>query len=62
MNKALRYWNNPHLTETATRNLHEFAHRCQTLITQDWERVANRILRQNALRALIAISPDMQTS
>ena len=62
VSKALRYWNNPQLTEATVRNLHGFAHRCQTLITQDWERVAYRILRQNALRALIAISPDMQTS
>ncbi len=62
VHKALHYWGNPRLSKTTMSHLHSFSRRAQGLIKADWEQVSYRILRQNALRALIAISPDMQTS
>jgi hypothetical protein len=38
-----------------------FSRRVQRSITADWEQVSYRILRQNALRALIPTSPEWQT-
>jgi Protein of unknown function (DUF1800) len=58
---ALRYWGNPELSAHTSRNLLAFSRRAQHAITADWERVTFRILRQNALRALIPTTPEWQT-
>jgi uncharacterized protein (DUF1800 family) len=59
--KALHYWGNPILSAQTRANLLEFSRRAQRGITADWERVTFRILRQNALRALIPTTPEWQT-
>jgi hypothetical protein len=58
---ALKYWGDPDLSAHTHRSLHAFSRRAQRGITADWERVTYRILRQNALRALIPTTPDWQT-
>jgi uncharacterized protein (DUF1800 family) len=61
VSRALQYWGDPELSPTTHRSLEAFARRAQRGITADWERVTFRILRQNALRALIPTTPDWQT-
>jgi uncharacterized protein (DUF1800 family) len=61
VSRALRYWGDPPLSSQTRRNLLAFSRRAQRGITADWERVAYRILRQNALRALIPTTPEWQT-
>jgi uncharacterized protein (DUF1800 family) len=58
---ALRHWNHPALSPRTHANLMAFSRRVQRSITADWEQVSYRILRQNALRALIPTSPEWQT-
>ena len=58
---ALRFWGNPALSPEARANLLAFSRRAQRAITADWEQVTYRVLRQNALRALIPTTPDFQT-
>jgi hypothetical protein len=58
---ALAHWGNPRLSATARGHLLSFSRQAQRTIKADWEAVTYRILRQNALRGLIPISPDWQT-
>jgi hypothetical protein len=58
---ALKYCGEPALSDAAKRGLLEFSRRAERGITADWEQVTYRILRQNALRALIPTTPDWQT-
>ncbi|HUO72226.1 MAG TPA: hypothetical protein VMU39_15770 [Solirubrobacteraceae bacterium] len=58
---ALRYWGGPALSAQTRRNLLAFSRRAQRAITADWEQVTYRILRQNALRALIPTTHEWQT-
>ena len=58
---ALRYWGNPALSKQTHNSLLDFSRRAQRGITADWEQVTFRILRQNALRALIPTTPEWQT-
>jgi uncharacterized protein (DUF1800 family) len=59
--KALRFWGNPELSSATHRSLHRFSRDAQKLIRADWEQIPYRAMRQNALRALIATSPDWQS-
>ena len=61
LSAALRYWDDPPLSAATRGNLLAFSRRAQRGITADWERVTYRILRQNALRALIPTTPEWQT-
>ena len=61
VSSALRHWGDPQLSAVTRRNLLAFSRRAQRAITADWEQVSYRILRQNALRALIPTTPDWQT-
>jgi hypothetical protein len=61
VNSALNYWHNPALSAHTHRNLLAFSHRAQRGIKADWEQVTFRVLRQNALRALIPTTPEWQT-
>jgi uncharacterized protein (DUF1800 family) len=60
--KALSYWSDPPISAVTHRNLLAFSRRAQRGIAADWEQVTYRILRQNALRALIPTTPEGQTS
>jgi uncharacterized protein (DUF1800 family) len=58
---ALASWDNPDLSPATMNALQSFSRDAERLITADWERVNYRIMRQNALRALIPTTPDWQT-
>jgi hypothetical protein len=60
--KALGYWHNPPISPATRRSLLAFSGRAGRAITADWEQKTYRILRQNALRALIPTTPEWQTS
>jgi uncharacterized protein (DUF1800 family) len=58
--RALAHWGDPALSREAMDNLLTFSRRAQRAIRADWEQIPYRILRQNALRALIPMTPDWQ--
>ncbi|MFI5008979.1 MAG: DUF1800 family protein [Solirubrobacterales bacterium] len=62
MASALGYWANPLLSPETVNTIGTFAQDCLTPYTAKWEQSSNRAMRQNALRILIATSPDMQVS
>ncbi len=62
MENAMAYWGNPLLSGESEQRLQAFAASCLNGHTAKWEQSSNRAIRQNALRMLIATSPDMQVS
>jgi uncharacterized protein (DUF1800 family) len=62
LRSALQFWGTPALSHATSQRLIQYGKDVEKAITQDWERVSYRILRQNALRALIASSPDLHTN
>jgi uncharacterized protein (DUF1800 family) len=62
LKRALKFWGNPALSTATERSLLAFGRAVEGKITADWEAQTYRILRQNALRALIASAPDMHTN
>jgi uncharacterized protein (DUF1800 family) len=59
---ALATWGNPGLTLETVGVLNGFAANAVAGLLASWQQRQNRGLRQNALRHLIAFSPDYQTS
>jgi uncharacterized protein (DUF1800 family) len=60
---AFAYWGNPALSSESQACIATFAQSClQGVATAKWEQSPYRAMRQNALRMLIATSPDMQVS
>jgi hypothetical protein len=59
---ALAYWANPPLSRESEQCIATFARSCLKEPLSDWEQSPFRAMRQNALRMLIATSPDMQVS
>ena len=63
LESALAYWGNPTLSEESLHCIEAFAHSClEGVATAKWQQSPYRAIRQNALRMLIATSPDMQVS
>lgn len=62
LQNALGFWGNPELSSPTTAALLQYGRDVESGITENWQRRSYRILRQNALRALIASSPDLHTS
>jgi uncharacterized protein (DUF1800 family) len=64
LQSALGYWANPQLSGETRQCLAEFAQSCLEggVIQATWQNSPFRAIRQNALRMLIATSPDMQVS
>jgi hypothetical protein len=62
MGSALSYWASPLLSQETEDCLGTFAQNCLAGHTEKWELSPLRAMRQNALRMLIATSPDMQVS
>jgi len=62
LDRALAYWHRPRLSTPTKNRLISFGNDVEGAITADWERKTYRALRQNALRLLIATSPDQETS
>jgi uncharacterized protein DUF1800 len=60
---ALAYWANPSLSAESEQCLAQFAQSClEGIAVAPWQQSPYRAIRQNALRMLIATSPDMQVS
>ena len=59
---ALGYWGNPLLTSESNQALAAFSQSAEALITNKSQKSPYKAMRQNALRMLIATSPDMQVS
>jgi len=60
--KAMAYWGNPILTPDSQQCIASFAQSCLDPYAAPWQQAQARAIRQNALRMLIAASPDMQVS
>ena len=58
----MAYWGNPILSADSQRCIAAFAAVLPGPATADSEQSPYRAIRQNALRMLIATSPDMQVS
>jgi uncharacterized protein (DUF1800 family) len=59
---ALAFWGDPTITDATRARLVAFSERCQAAMDRTWKQKQYRVLRQNALRMLIATSPDLHTS
>jgi hypothetical protein len=59
--RALAFWDDPDISSGTHRALISFSSEAHRLMTADWQQVPYRIMRQNALRALIPTTPDWQT-
>ncbi len=63
LKRALAFWKNPPLSEPTQRALLQFAQGAlRDAGTQSWKQVQYPVLVENALRQLIAVSPDLQTA
>jgi uncharacterized protein (DUF1800 family) len=63
LQSALAYWGNPLLSRESSQCIAAFAQSClEGVATAQWQQSPYRAIRQNALRMLIATSPDMQVS
>jgi uncharacterized protein (DUF1800 family) len=60
--RALRFWDEPALSEATHTALLRFAHTALADAREPWKKKQYPALVENALRHLIAVSPDMQTS
>jgi hypothetical protein len=60
--RALAFWGNPSITGQTRDCLMAFAGRVEAAATTTGRKKSFLILRQNALRMLVATSPDLQTS
>jgi hypothetical protein len=59
---ARAFWGDPLLTAETVAALTTFATTCLPVSMGSWQRHGYRAIRQNALRVLVATSPDLQTS
>jgi uncharacterized protein (DUF1800 family) len=59
---AHKFWGRPTLTRATRSELVGFAQRARAVAREPWQQETYAILRQNALRMLIATSPDLHTS
>ena len=62
LRRAHRFWGEPTLTDGTRRALLGFAQRALGDAKQSWKRAPYAAMTENALRQLIAVSPDVQTS
>ncbi len=61
VNSALAFWGNPTIAPASRQALQTFAAAALSDADQNWERAEYPVLIVNALRMLVAISPDYQT-
>lgn len=62
VDRALAFWGAPTITAATRERLLAFAVACDAVADEKWKAQQYPGLRQNALRMLIATSPDLQTS
>jgi uncharacterized protein (DUF1800 family) len=60
--RALKFWGRPTISKATQAELLRFARDVEAKATEEWQQGSYRALRQNALRIMIATSPDLQTS
>ncbi|MEA2493633.1 MAG: hypothetical protein QOJ29_1544 [Thermoleophilaceae bacterium] len=58
---AIQFWGNPSISETTRKALEKFAADAGAMADKKWKIGSYGVLRQNALRILVATSPDLQT-
>jgi uncharacterized protein (DUF1800 family) len=61
VDRAVAFWGNPTISTKTRAGLVAFARRVENGANQAWEKKSYAIMRQNALRMLVATSPDLQT-
>ena len=61
MDRALAFWGNPTIAPASRQALRNFEAAALSDADQSWERAEYPVLIVNALRMLIAVSPDYQT-
>jgi uncharacterized protein (DUF1800 family) len=59
---ALRFWGDPLISDATRATLARFAEDAGALADKPWKRGPYPVMRQNALRMLVAASPDLQTA
>ena len=58
----IQFWGRPTLTPTTKKVLLDFSKKAGAQADEDeWKQRPYRVMRQNALRTLLAMSPDGQT-
>jgi len=62
LTSAYAFWGNPAISAASAQLIAAFAANALNGASAQWEQSPYRAIRQNALRMLIAISPDMQLS
>jgi hypothetical protein len=62
LQSAYAYWANPMISAESAETIATFAESCLKEPLAKWQRSPYKAMRQNALRMLIATSPDMQVS
>ncbi|MBJ7331542.1 MAG: DUF1800 domain-containing protein [Solirubrobacteraceae bacterium] len=62
VDRALAFWGSPPITDATRQQLLAFAVECAQAADKKWKQTQYPRVRQNALRQLIATSPDLQTS
>jgi uncharacterized protein (DUF1800 family) len=62
VDRALAFWGNPTLSAATRRSLRRFAKSALGTAKSSWKQKEYPVLTENALRHLIAVSPDLQTS
>ena len=59
--RALRFWGDPSISPATRDALEQFVARCRAGANREWKRDTYALLCQNALRMMIATSPDLHT-
>jgi uncharacterized protein (DUF1800 family) len=62
LERALAFWGHPTLSAATRRSLHAFTKSALGTAKASWKQKQYPVLTENALRHLIAASPDLQTS
>ena len=62
VNRALRFWGSPTVSPATYSELLAFAQRALADAVDDWQKDSYPLMIENALRQLIAVSPDLQTA
>jgi len=61
VDRAIAFWGSPTITKASREALTAFARRALATADASWKEETYPVLIQNALRQLVAVSPDYQT-
>ena len=61
VDRAAEFWGSPRLSDSTRAELERFAGDSMAMADKQWKKSQYVVIRQNALRLLVATSPDMQT-